>query len=463
MMNAIEFHEKSLQYRKKLKNNIYEVSTLNNIGLVYLNKNQFSEAINYYEKGLAYDSLFQKRPDTYARLLDNLAYAKFLSGEMKELPKLFNDALVLRDSLQDNSGMTTSNIHLAEYYIARDSLLRANEYAKMALEIAKPLNYNRGILESLQLLLNIANDEEALDYSKQYIAISDSLQATERAFQDQFARIRFETDTLELEKEKVTRQREQLIVIMLVLVAMFLFIYTLIQRRVNKKELRFMQSQQEANEEIYSLMLAQQSKLEEGKQIEKHRISEELHDGVLGRLFGTRLSLDSLNSNSEKEAVESRSNYIDELKSIEQEIRRISHDLKSNIFTSDNAFVEVIESLIENQSGDSELIFDFKNDDKINWELLPDPTKVHLYRIVQESIQNIRKHANAKNVTVSFVETKDEIELRIKDDGRGIPINNVKEGIGLKNIKSRVEQIKGKFEIESPKGKGTSILVKINY
>jgi len=226
--------------------------------------------------------------------------------------------------------------------------------------------------------------------------------------------------------------------------------------------LDFREAQQVANEEIYGLMLNQQLKLEEGKQIEKQRISEELHDGVLGNLFGVRLSLDGLNEKSEETAVEARANYIGQLKNIESEIRQISHDLHTNLFSSEMIYIEVVEKLIEDQCALSNLKYEFEHDSEINWETTPNTVKVHLYRILQEALQNIRKHAKASKVEVSFNKKDGQIALEIKDDGVGFAMNNRKKGIGLKNIKSRVEQMKGVLFIDGSKGKGTIISAKFN-
>lgn len=464
---AIEYHQKALEFRKKLKKNkILQVSSLNNIGIVYSNTSRYTEAIDYFNQGLAFDSLFQKRPFTYARVLDNLAYAKYLSGERDGFPELLLQPLRLRDSLGDNLGAVTSNLHLANYYRSEDSAAAAREHAKQALKLSERLQYQSGKLESLLLLSEISPVNEALDYTKSYIQIQDSLQVTERAYRDQFARIRFETDQIETENTKVTRQNKQLSIGLLILLAFFLLVYIFIQRKLNSNELKFRESQQKANEEIYNLMLAQQLKLEEGKQMEKRRFSEELHDGVLGRLFGTRLSLDSLNNKHETEAVQTRLKYIEELKSIEDEIRQISHDLHSTAFSPDVLFTEVIEQLIENlnaldQNNPSK--YQFINDYIIHWETMPNNVKVHLYRIVQEALQNIHKHANAQHGIVSFIKEKNDILLRIEDDGAGMIVNKVKKGIGLKNIKSRVEQMKGFLKVDSQKGKGTVIEVKISH
>lgn len=463
---AIEYNQKALEFRKKLKSNkTLQVSSLNNIGIVHSSNGQYQEAIKYFNRGLVFDSLFQKRPLTYIRLLDNLAYAKFLSGETEGFPELLLHPLFLRDSLQDNSGTITSYLHLANYYKTIDSIPKANYYAEKALKTSERLQYQSGKLESLLLLSETSEVHEAIDYTKSYIRITDSLQAQERAYRDQFARIRFETEKIETENTAVTRRNKQLFIGLLSLLAIFLLVYIIIQKKLNQKEMLFRESQQKANEEIYNLMLAQQLKLEEGKQLEKRRFSEELHDGVLGRLFGARLSLDSLNTKYDEDSVQARLKYLEELKSIETEIRQISHGLNSTIFSRDVLFTEVIEQLIEIQNTLDSINpskYQFINDYIIHWEEMPNNIKVHLYRIVQEALQNIHKHAMAKNGTVSFIKEKDDILLRIEDDGLGMVTHKVKKGIGLKNIKSRVEQMKGILKVDSEKGRGTTITVKIS-
>ncbi|RZV56260.1 MAG: two-component sensor histidine kinase, partial [Flavobacteriaceae bacterium] len=95
------------------------------------------------------------------------------------------------------------------------------------------------------------------------------------------------------------------------------------------------------------------------------------------------------------------------------------------------------------------------------WEGVSNKTKIHFYRMIQESLQNIYKHANAKHVDVSFELKGNQIFLSIADDGEGFVVNKAKKGIGLKNIKSRVEELKGELFINSQKDAGTSISISV--
>ena len=73
-------------------------------------------------------------------------------------------------------------------------------------------------------------------------------------------------------------------------------------------------------------MISQQKTIEENRAKEKKRVARELHDGVLGKIFGVRMNLDTMNTAQDQHAIKSRLEYLAELKQIEQDIREISHD-----------------------------------------------------------------------------------------------------------------------------------------
>jgi len=207
-------------------------------------------------------------------------------------------------------------------------------------------------------------------------------------------------------------------------------------------------------------MLSQQEKIEEARILEKKNISQELHDGILGRLFGTRLSLDSLNMASSEEAVKTRERYIQDLKKIEEDIRKVSHELNTD-FISGSGFVDIIKTLLETQTETYELEYEFDYDDSINWEDLSNKNKIHMYRIIQESIHNIYKHANATLIKIGIQLKNNVILLTIIDDGAGFDVDKAKSGIGLKNINSRVTEINGEISIHSNKGQGTTVQIQV--
>ena len=158
--------------------------------------------------------------------------------------------------------------------------------------------------------------------------------------------------------------------------------------------------------------------------------------------------------------MKSRSMYINELKNIEQEIRKVSHDLNAD-FISGSGFMDIVKTLVENQTKAYELEFSLGTDDAINWEKVSNKTKIHIYRMLQETMQNIYKHAKASRVSIGFTLKNDVILMRVEDDGEGFNVEKARKGIGIKNINSRVKEIEGKVDIDSTINKGTIISINV--
>ena len=243
------------------------------------------------------------------------------------------------------------------------------------------------------------------------------------------------------------------------LLGLFFYVYKTQQAR--NRELLFKQQQQVANEDIYNLMISQQNEIEATRIREKKNVAQELHDGVLGRMFGIRISLDSLDKVDESLAAPKRKKYLAELKSIEEDIREISHDLNREKSELVNNFVLILNKLIENQRNtyDSRLVTFF--DSQIKWELVNNTVKINLYRIVQEALQNCNKYADAETIKVEFKSEIDYLILSIMDDGVGFNTKRKKKGIGLHNIEYRAAECKGTVAIKSAKGEGTLLVVKV--
>jgi len=312
--------------------------------------------------------------------------------------------------------------------------------------------------------LNTVEPENQSLYSKEYVKLTDSLRQAERKVSEKFARIEYETDEFKRQKEQLAIQNRNIILFALLAVFIVVLLYIIRDQRSRNKFFRLREEQQKANEEIYSLMLSQQKKLDEVVIKEKQRIGQELHDGVLGRLFGARLNLDSLNKKGDELAIAGRDHYISELKFIEQDIREISHELSREKFALINNFVAILTNLFEEQKNLSENT-DFKYiiDQGIKWDKVDNDLKINIYRIIQESLQNINKYAKAKNVSVNLLKDADNLHVSIIDDGIGFEVSKKSKGIGLQNISSRVATCKGTFEIKSKPGKGTTITIDLPF
>ncbi|WP_062057908.1 tetratricopeptide repeat-containing sensor histidine kinase [Aquimarina longa] len=459
---AVDYQLKAIDYAKGTSNEILQtLISYNNIGTIYKSQKNYDKAKEYYHKALSYTDYLSTKPKRHSQLLDNLAYVNFLSNDMANIPDLFYKALNIRDSINDRYGIATNTLHLAEYYRYIDDYKTARMYAEQSRDVSLELHNNEELLQAYQLLSEISDSDKGLVYANTYIALNDSLVKEERLFRDKFARIRYETDEIVEKNEQISKENQILIIAILGLTTLFLLGYIIFRQQQSNKELLFAQTQQESNEEIYRLLLNQQVKLEEGRQLEQKRMSEELHDGVLGRLFGVRLSLDGINQRANDGFTETRNKYIDELKSIEKEIRLISHDLGAETLPSDVAYIDAVENLIKDLCNVHGIEFEFSNDEDIDWEGIDDQKKVNFFRILQESMQNIFKHASAEIIKINFDYVDDTINLTILDDGIGFRTGKVKKGIGLKNIASRVEQMNGVVSFVSDNESGTTVSVSV--
>ncbi|WP_169671485.1 tetratricopeptide repeat-containing sensor histidine kinase [Flavivirga algicola] len=460
---AVVYHKKSLKLKKKIniKNKDLIVnSSIVNLANTYKKAGKYKLAINYYEQILKNKNLIDKYPYVYSLVLDNYAHTLYLAKETEKLPKLYIKALRVSDSISSQGyNSIIINQHLAEYYHDYENKDSALYYGYKAKEISEKY-HNDDLLKSLMLLSRIEDDSMALVHSHDYIKLNDSLQKNERAVRNKFARIRFETQQIERENIRITKERLWLLIISVVVVISSLLLYMVIMQRNKNKELKFIQKQQETNEEIYNLMLSQNESIEEARTQEKKRISEELHDGVLGRLFGTRLSLDSLNMSNSTEAIKTRGQYIDELKEIEQDIRKVSHELNTD-FVSGSGFIDIIKTFLETQTAAYNLNYKLVHDDDINWDEVSNKNKIHTYRIIQESLHNIHKHAHATEVNISFKLKNNVICLKMSDNGSGFDVNKAKSGIGLKNMNSRINEISGSLNITSKIDVGTTVTIKV--
>jgi len=457
---AIKHLKKAVNYSNK-KEPYSEATLSNTIGGIYVKKNDHLEALKYYKKGLATKGLQDSHPNTYAMLLNNFAHSKFKLGQYSELPDLYYKSLQIRDSLQMLDGIVEGNLKLADYFLTLTDTLKAKEHCLKANNKSKEFNYSDGLLDSYLFLSKIEPGVKGQKYLEQYIKISDSLHQHERKTREKFTRIAYDTDEIIVEKEAETKQKWQVILLSGVGASFSLLFFIYRRQRSRNKELEYIQEQDKANVEIYNLMLSQQTMFNKGSTEEKNRISKELHDDILGRIFGTRLSLDALNESSEEDAIADREKSIEDLQLIEEDIRKISHNLYASQFSENMSFEALVQQLLEKQSNISTAEFHLSFNKNLQLENVSNTIKINCYRILQESIQNINKYSKATLVNINFSEEHGTIVFSIEDNGIGFNLKNTKKGIGIKNIKSRVKDLKGQVEFISKPKHGTSIHIKI--
>ncbi|MFD2914790.1 ATP-binding protein [Psychroserpens luteus] len=458
---ALFYYKKAIEYGNKIDNNYsFYASNLNNIGNTYLKKGDYEEALAYFDEKLKLDSIKQLNSNSYAITLDNKAYCKLLMSDTLGVKGFLKKSLQIRDSLKNKSGLVISKIHLSKYYEFVKDTSQAIIFAQNAYKLSKEIKNSRDYIASLELLekLDTKNTEK---YLKQHIRFTDSLQIAERKIQNKFTRIDFETDEYIEENERLSQQKIWIIVTGFSLLSILGLLLFLKDQASKNEKLRLENEQQKANEQVYLLTLKQQEKLEKEKIKERNRISEELHDGILGKLFGTRVGLGFLNISGDNDTIKQHHAFLNELQIIEKEIREVSHKLNDNLDSTQLHFTTIIQQMLDKKSKIGGFEYELHLDEHIDWSIVNEVIRVNLYRILQEAIQNIIKHASAKYVIVAFKFEKKDLIMLIQDDGIGFNCKRKSKGIGMKNMKSRAEKINGELHIETTSDKGTKIEVQI--
>ncbi len=435
----------------------YNLSTAINLSNTYQKIGNYKKAIDELTP-LINDEAQEKWPKEYAIILSNVGNARMQIGDLKQANALFIKALEIskKNNFEDN--IVYEYINLGEYYFKIKDLQQSKYYLKEALKLAQKIKATDEVKTTLRLLVKVDTSNHYF-YDEKYIAISDSLVKAQRNSRNKYARIEYETSVVEDENKVLSTKNTYIIIgsLLLIFALVFVIVYRYIKSQ--KRELLFRITQQKAEEEIFELLKEYQIKLVDAKEREQNRISKELHDSVMNKLYGARMQLGILNDSDVKEIKEKRLIYVDLLQEIEQEIRTISHDLQSDVIDNQFDYVSLLSNLIQLQNEIGTTIFSFEIDNEIDWDVIDSLVKITIFRIVQECLLNVTKHAKAKQciVTLTVGEELNSLKLTIKDDGIGFDVASKASGIGLKNIKDRLLPLKSEFKIFSNLEDGTKI------
>ena len=225
----------------------------------------------------------------------------------------------------------------------------------------------------------------------------------------------------------------------------------------------FKQRQKLKNQEIESLKQNQEitnlEALIDGEEKERKRIAQELHDGLNGDLSAIKYRLSSLQDSSlcvtDSENVMKIITMIDESCA---QVRSISHNLMPSSILEYGLIESVREYCIKiNNSNSFKIEFQTFGTNLS----LPKKTETIIYRIIQELVTNILKHAKATEAMIQLNYREDELFITVEDNGIGFDTTKVSEGIGHKNIKTRVAFLNAQLNVDSST-KGTSYTISID-
>ncbi|MFD0701695.1 tetratricopeptide repeat-containing sensor histidine kinase [Myroides pelagicus] len=403
---------------------------------------------NYIVNESMYDSVM------LGHLLFNLAEVDLLSQNYAPVEANLKKAIALQQKFNNKQELYTYKALLAEYYYQSNQEDVASELLQ---EVMKYTETTHDLmLEKKVLTVYLKYSKENYNHNfMRYESINKQILNENNMIKNTFARLSYEADNLQRVNDSLLSQKKLITRISAVLFFTAIVIFFTLLFKQKSKEIALVKLFQKDTEKFYDSILDAQNELTKARDLERKEISKEIHDGVLNKLFVTRFLLMQTDKNSVDEHKEA---LINEVKDVELYLRGVSHALANKEELRINRFEQLIHELVEMQNRSEQTTFRVSLAEDLCIEDLDNQYKVHIYRIIQECLQNVHKHAKATRCDVTIKQYgSNSFKVMIKDNGVGFKTNRTNRGIGFTNIKERITAMNSKLVIDSKVNKGTSV------
>jgi len=488
---AARYYYLALQYMNNYRqNDINLLMAYNNIADVFIKMKQYDKASDYLNQG---EILAFKKKDNYI-----LPYIYVNKAEIEIIKKNYDAANVFLKKSSDYNENETSKeavqgllickgrmmlqlnqpeeavqlltkaisfgsdsnpyyAFVAPYYLLGEALFRMGSFKEAESVLTMALHKANGIgirEEKLNALLVLGDIYKALGVKKQeleirreIIVLQDQLLNKEKVEAINQLEVKYRTAQKDKEitekKLLITEQKRKIEKNQIWITITLMGLVGLIGIGIVKNQ---------SNKQKGKIVLLQA--MIEGEEKERTRIAQELHDGIGGQLAAIQMHCSAQENRLDTDLT----NILQMLKQASKEIRETAHNLMPEAikqFSLEEALFLYCQNI--NKSNNLKLQLQILTPIPI----LPPQQRLNIYRIAQETIQNIIKHAHAKNAIIQISHQHKKLNLALEDDGRGFNINETKKGLGLNNIEVRIKTLNGILAIDSQKGKGTTINIEI--
>jgi len=477
----LKLYKKSLEYEEKQfdcalasKDTTRILSFYFNAGLCLKEMGDFEKAFSYYQQATELNKV-QKDKIMDCRLKYALAAVMNALGNYQRAIQYAEEGISISKTMNFESGVAINMAEMGRSYMKLGKFREARDLLKQSVDLA--LKNNLG--EELQLALDpirfveaaLGNFSASEEYDKLFRKLNDSifnlqssnsLQELESKYQAEKKEIEINRLQSEKKVQDLSLQKKNIINIILVGSALIILIISLLTYR-NYRQKQKLQQQRIIELETEKQLMATEAVLK-GEEQERSRLAKDLHDGLGGILSGIKYAFQSMKGSlvMTPENHLSFEKGLDMLDSSMKEMRRVAHNLMPEAlvkFGLDTALKDFCNEI--NQSGVIKLNYQSFNLENASIE---QTTAITIYRIVQELINNTIKHAGASTAIIQITKNGNHITVTAEDDGKGFDTVILKQskGIGWSSIQNRVEFLKGKIDVQSGLGKGTSVFLEFN-
>jgi signal transduction histidine kinase len=432
-------------------------STYNNLGVAYSRKGDPDKAWEYFSKALDISRQFGKEQSEIAALI-NLGAACIERGEpAKGIPYL-KAVLEKEKGVNPYYKETNALCLLGTAYLYLKDYASAEKYLLLTLERARELGIPEFTQEAHGQLADLYSEtgdfQKAFRHQEAFMTLKDSLTNKEKTEAINLLEVKYRTTQKDKElvekqllirdqERKLTRKNIWIVGIASGTVALLVLFAAVYQKyrhrqRIQAKQILILKQEREIDR-LKAMM--------QGEEKERTRLARELHDGVGGTLAAVKMNFAAVQKHFpflQKE--ESFSEAMEMLDTMSTELREAAHNLMPESVVQ-NGLPEAVRRYCEQITKAKDLDIEFQVYGSFS-QLDPD-TVITIYRIIQELLHNIVKHAKATHAIVQLSLHDHLLSIVLEDNGIGFNPDEETTGIGLKNLRSRVQRMNGHMTIET--------------
>lgn len=462
---AIKYHERSIAIKEKLGDTYGLIGSFVNVANIYQQNKNYPKSESYYKQALSMARSLDDK-EYLASTLNNFGQLYFQTNEFEKALPMIRESLLLRKKLGDTKGTVSCLINLGQIYTAEkkyDSaklfLQEALRKGQMAVNCAPEVN--QALLAMSELYEKSGNSLAALNMYKQYAVARDSMFSENLGQKVAEMETRYKTmehqKTIQEQQFAIQQKNYWLAAVIIILMLSKLVIYWYYRRFRHRQKLKL-------QEEITRQQdLAARAVIIAAEE-ERQRIARDLHDGLGQMMSAAKMNLSAFESNLPGVSPQHHASLKQIISLVDdscREIRQVAHNMMLTTSTQKN-LAEALKEFINKIDVNALNVHLYTE----GLEQKLDPgTGTMLYRIIQECVNNVIRHAQATTLDITIIKDKEGISATIEDNGRGFETTGKEKlssmGMGLKNIHSRVEYLKGTIDIDSAPGRGTVISLQI--
>lgn len=466
-VNPLPYLESYYNYHKNANNTSNILKAELAYASYFFDSINYNKSKSYYEKALL--TATQKNDNfSKAKINTNLGllYSGFIEQDSARL--FFDKALKLYNPKHSNQIFATY-LNYANSYQKNKNYENAIIYLKKAETInltEHKDNYEKILFSKLaNCYKQIGDYKNAHLYLKKYTKTIDKLNITSQNIEitkikEQYDNEKLRADNLEIENNRAKTQN--IAVGLAGSLALGSVIAFLLVRDTKRKQKLAEQDKELQTQKLTTVLKEQElvtiDAMIEGQEKERQRIANDLHDDLGGLMATVKLHFNILKQDQTPELFNKTNGLIDEAY---KKIRSIAHSKNSGVIAK-QGLLKAVKEMAKKISISNALtieVIDYGLDNRLENSL-----ELTIFRIIQELLTNVIKHAEATQVTIHITNHEESLNIMVEDNGKGFnpsQVTKTNKGMGISSIDKRVEHLNGKLTIESEKHQGTSIIIDI--